>query len=320
MADFTWDSTVTDAVAGDFSTCYVLLRKSGSPDVAREIALQSVLTAAADGTASAPGIAFGADTNTGIYRITTDKLGIATAGTLRMAVLADGKVGIGTTNPVKQLQVYNGGSTAAFVVATDDRNDGFFVTPAVGMQATSTTAAFGSFSNHDVQFLVNGGAKLVLESGGHLRSGSDNAYSSGTASYRWSVVYAGTGAINTSDERDKKWRGGLTDAERAAARDILAQVGIYQWQESVDEKGADAARLHVGVRAQRVWQIMADHGLVEPIGDDGKPTGKCPYAFLCFDEWDATGEPDADDFRPAGWRYGLRYDQLTLFLLPALVG
>jgi hypothetical protein len=43
-------------------------------------------TSLADGTASAPGLAFAADTNTGLYRIGADQLGIATGGTLRRTI------------------------------------------------------------------------------------------------------------------------------------------------------------------------------------------------------------------------------------------
>ena len=267
---------------------------------------------AANGTASAPGVAFNSDTNTGIYSPSADTIRIATGGANRVSVKSDGKVGVGTINPVRELQVYNS-TNARMICATDDRNDGFFVTPAVGMVATSSVAAFGSMSNHALEFWINGGARAVLETGGALRSGADNAYSSGTAPYRWSVVYAGTGTINTSDARDKTWRGGLNAAEKAAARDIIAEIGIFQWNDAIAEKGDDA-RLHVGVRAQEVWRIMAKHKLVDKIGKDGRPVAT-PYAFLCYDEWEA----DEDEGRAAGNRFGVRIDQLMMFLLAALV-
>ncbi|MFO1187816.1 MAG: DUF2793 domain-containing protein [Alphaproteobacteria bacterium] len=41
---------------------------------------------AADGGASAPGFAFASDTNTGLYRIGADQIGITTGGTLRRAI------------------------------------------------------------------------------------------------------------------------------------------------------------------------------------------------------------------------------------------
>lgn len=61
--------------------------------------------AMADGTAGAPGLYFSADTNTGLYRPTTDNLAIATGGVERLRVTATGSVGIGTTTPLYPLHV-----------------------------------------------------------------------------------------------------------------------------------------------------------------------------------------------------------------------
>jgi hypothetical protein len=55
---------------------------------------------------------------------------------------------------------------------------------------------------------------MRIDSGGVVRPGADNTQSLGAASYRWSVVYAGTGTINTSDEREKQQIANLDDAER----------------------------------------------------------------------------------------------------------
>lgn len=193
-----------------------------------------------------------------------------------------------------------------------------------------------------------------------LRPSADNFASCGDASFRWTEVFAATGTINTSDEREKVWRGAATAAEIKAAKRIIGELGFYQWKEAVAEKG-DGARFHYGVRAQQVWRIMADEKLIDPIGKNGKP-GKTPYAFLCFDEWDdevevvmeeveVTGtvkghvvsdvidpktgfgalmetetEVTAKEMQPtgetrvthaAGNRYGVRTDQLTLFLIAA---
>lgn len=260
---------------------------------------------AADGSLAAPGIAFAADSNSGICRAGTDALRIVTGGVSRIAINSDGRVGMGTQAPQRRVQIYDA-TAATLALATDDRNDGFFVTPAIGMSAGAGKGWLGTLSAHPLHLGTNNGVSAVLETSGVLRSGADNAVSLGSAGNRWSVVYAGTGTINTSDARDKQWRGGLNDAERAAARAIMAEIGIFQWQDALAERGEDA-RLHIGVRAQAVWGIMARHGLVAPIGDDGLPSGKCRYGFLCFDAWDAGGE--------RGNRYGLRTDQLALFLI-----
>lgn len=128
----------------------------------------------------------------------------------------------------------------------------------------------------------------------------DNIRSVGLPTARWTVVYATTGTINTSDETEKTEIRPFTPEELSAAKRIAKEVGVFQWLKSVEEKGEDA-RLHFGVGAQTVWDIMADEGLIDPYDGVGDPTSK--YAFLC---WDDLGEDGA--------RFGVRYDQLSLFI------
>ena len=56
---------------------------------------------------------------------------------------------------------------------------------------------------------------------------------------------------------------------------------------------------------------MADEGLIEPIAEGVAPSSR--YAFLCHDQWDE----EAGEGRPAGDRFGVRADQLALFLIAA---
>lgn len=210
-------------------------------------------------------------------------------------------------------------------------------------------------------YLGTAGSNRWQITSAHFGPTADNTYSICGAGNRASVVYAATGTINTSDEREKDWRGALNDAELRAARRIASEIGVYRWLDAVAAKG-DKARLHIGARAQRVWAIMAEEGLVEPIGADGRP-GETPYAFLCWDEWEDVSEDeyetvttpemvpatevvstvimglDGQPLRaakleerervehrptgkkvlvtPAGNRFGLRVDQLALFLIAA---
>lgn len=103
---------------------------------------------------------------------------------------------------------------------------------------------------------------------------TDNTHSLGSAALAYNVVYARTGAINTSDARLKTDFRDLTAAEIGAARELARAVGLYRWRDAVDEKG-QAAREHVGPTVQAAIQIMQAHDL-DPFG----------YGFICHDSWE----------------------------------
>lgn len=177
-----------------------------------------------------------------------------------------------------------------------------------------------------------------------FRPGADNTQPLGTASFRASVIYAGSGTINTSDAREKTEVRALTAAEIEASKQLAKEVGAYRFLSAVAEKG-DGAREHIGMTVQRAIEVMQQHGL-EPFG----------YGFICFDSWgelpelteekvlgvvtDADGialaydVPDPGEelpdgavwtetsretavvrpFRAAGDRYSFRPDELLLFI------
>lgn len=147
--------------------------------------------------------------------------------------------------------------------------------------------------------------------------GSDNAVTAGTAALRYSVVYAGTSQISTSDEEAKAEILPIDDAVLDAWEDV--QLYRYLFKDAIEEKGADKARIHCGLVAQRVQAVFEQHGL-DPFR----------YGLLCFDEWETQQEVwrevaevrDSDGnlvteaerileqpFIPAGRRYGIRYEE-----------
>lgn len=163
----------------------------------------------------------------------------------------------------------------------------------------------GDGTNPDVE-------KLRISNSGTVRPTTDNAQPLGAAANRWSVVYAGTGTINTSDEREKQDIRSMIDAERAVALKIKGAIKAFRFRDSVENKG-DSARIHFGVIAQEVKAAFESEGL-DPFA----------YALLCYDEWPEQLEVKDEEgrivqaYRPAGNRYGIRYDELLAFIIGVL--
>jgi Pectate lyase superfamily protein/Chaperone of endosialidase len=141
---------------------------------------------------------------------------------------------------------------------------------------------------------------------------TDNALSLGYTTYRWTTVYATTGTINTSDEREKQDIAALDAAEKRVAVALKGLVKKFRFKDAVVKKG-DSARIHVGVIAQEVIAAFQVEGL-DPMR----------YAIVCYDEWDELPEvleADGSVSRPkreAGNRYGVRYEELLAFIIAAL--
>lgn len=115
-----------------------------------------------------------------------------------------------------------------------------------------------------------GEARLIIGAGpaANVTPGVDNTTKLGTASLRWSEVFAGNATINTSDVREKHI---VEDSLINGATGLLSDLGMrvwarvnataYQWQASVDEKGEAKARVHVGYTAQGVEEAFRAEGL-----------------------------------------------------------
>lgn len=111
----------------------------------------------------------------------------------------------------------------------------------------------------------------------------DNSHKLGSASFRWSEVFAATGSINTSDERHKE---DIDDIPKEWL-DAWASVKFkrYKMKDAVLQKGTNA-RWHVGVLAQQVKTAFESHG-IDPF----------KIGLLCYDITD-----DSDI-------YGIRYEE-----------
>ncbi|MNO63538.1 hypothetical protein D3C76_542460 [compost metagenome] len=134
-----------------------------------------------------------------------------------------------------------------------------------------------------------------------FRPAADGVSVSGAPSARWSVVYAATGTINTSDEHAKQQIKPIDLAcLRAWGRVEYVQ---YKLNDAVETKG-EGARWHFGLVAQRVKEAFEAEGL-----------NAFDYGLLCHDEWEA--EPPSYDEAgvlvapavAAGRRFGIRYEE-----------
>ena len=203
----------------------------------------------------------------------------------------------------------------------DVRNFQAAGTPTAELLIESTRSAAGNgiaqpalvWRSSSVNGSVRSGFGRIWKSDyfGNMTPGdTDNTCTNGSATNRWSVVYAGTGTINTSDEREKTFLP-ITDAELDAWADV--EWRAFQFNDAVEKKGDDA-RIHFGLGAQSVIDVFARHGL-----------DATRYALLCYDEWDEQESieeiPEVKDedgkivqhgragqpYRAAGNRYGIRY-------------
>ena len=176
--------------------------------------------------------------------------------------------------------------------------------------------------NSDTLFGINsfGGDTYKTLVGTVLYPFKDAEFSIGQPSNRWTQVYAASGSINTSDANEKQ----AIEAYPDAVLDAWGKVEFRQFlfNDAVEKKGIDNARIHSGMIAQQIVEVFNKHGL-----DATK------YALLCYDKWDdeyedievvdKKAEYDSEGneispeeihiekklITPAGDRYGIRYSE-----------
>jgi hypothetical protein len=137
----------------------------------------------------------------------------------------------------------------------------------------------------------------------------DNANSLGTSGNRWTVVYATTGSINTSDINEKEQIEDLDEIEKSVALVIKSKIKKYKWKDAVIKKGADA-RIHIGAIAQDVEQSFIDAGL--------NPE---QYGMFCSDTWWELNGKWVKEYQEGAIeksRKGLRYDELLAFIISVI--
>lgn len=143
-------------------------------------------------------------------------------------------------------------------------------------------------------FRINGTNRAFLAPT-YFSPGSDNTQSLGTGGVRWSVVYAATGTINTSDGTTKQQVRDLSDAEKAVALRCKNLIKAFKFNDAVETK-ADGARWHFGIVAQDVKAAF-----------EAEDLNAEDYGVFC-----------SDTLEDGSVRLGVRYDELFAFILGAM--
>ena len=196
------------------------------------------------------------------------------------------------------------------------------ISPSLQLSVTSATsspnaAAYFYMTGRTATSFQWGGISGILadlDSAG-LRPGSDNLYTLGDGSARWSTVYAATGTINTSDRNEKQDIEELSDAERRVATRIKSLIRKFRFKDAVAEKG-NAARIHFGVIAQDVQEAFVAEGL-----DASK------YGLFCSDTYKTINGKAVSKDKETGeypegsvdcTRLGVRYEELLCFVISSI--
>jgi hypothetical protein len=237
-------------------------------------------------------------------------------------------------NSARQMEWFNGVTT--HVGSADDLSlsaTGQSLSGTGPVQILASTFARISAAS-DAVYLRLGANDVLRATDVSWRPYQTNTTSVGEPSLLMSVIYAATGAINTSDENFKTQSGAIPDTVLDAWDSV--PIKRYKFTDAVEKKG-DTARWHVGRMAQDVvkafaavgedayeWGVLCfdawaeqviDHpketaplyGDVETMDEDGKVTGTTHMVVgekVTREAWVET--------IPAGERYGLRYGEAAV--------
>jgi len=178
------------------------------------------VSAAADGTAALPGIAFASDTNTGIYRPGADQLAISTGGNGRLFVNAAGNVGIGTNSPSRTLDVLGGFNTAR-IKRAGVAND-------VNLELVSGAGTNYKFTATDTGNLVifkNSTERVRLDPSGRLLIGSSSSPSGGDAVAE-NATFIVSGRVGSATDS------GRINLQRGSSATGSQQIGVISFTDS----------------------------------------------------------------------------------------
>jgi hypothetical protein len=148
---------------------------------------------------------------------------------------------------------------------------------------------------------IGGGNASVYHSTTAMAPNNTNVITLGASGKVWKQLYAATTTISTSDERQKQQIEAIPDEVLDAWGEV--EFKQFKFNASVEEKGSENARIHMGLIAQRIKEVFEKHNL-DPF----------KYGFFCYDEWDVREDPK-DENSPIIRRengYAIRYEEALI--------
>lgn len=233
------------------------------------------------------------------------------------------KMAIGTKrNPEQQVDVQNDGDGSGVFTRITDRATanamaGIILDRSAIVGANDYRVTANTVGEFEIASATDGATwtpRVRVGSSWQWEPGADDTQKLGSASFKWSEVFAGSGTINTSDVNAKQDIRDISEAEKAVAIAIKGKLKAFRFKNAVQSKGENA-RIHFGVIAQDVAEEFAKQGL------DAER-----YGLFCKDiVWQKDGvNVSCDEFGnyPEGAiskeQFGVRYDELFAFIIASM--
>lgn len=160
----------------------------------------------------------------------------------------------------------------------------------------------------------------------HFNPRASATFNLGGPSLVWNNVYAQNAVTVISDGRKKPIQEDLTAAEKECAKECAKLYLKYKLDSSVELKGADKARYHIGVIAQSVISAFEKQGLdwtaygiVAHESWEGEDAVEYKPAVYSNDGEIISYEVEAVSEKKAGDIYMVRYEELNSFVIAGLL-
>lgn len=206
----------------------------------------SLFYASSNGTAAAPAITWASDLNMGIFRATTDAMGLSTNGTERIRIAADGNVGIATTTTPQKLTVLGNTQSSLYYASSN----GSAATPAYNWTSDPNMGMY-RITTDVLGFSTAGAERVRIASNGNVGVGTTSP------TYKFHVVgkVKSDGINETSDARLKK---DVTPISNSLAKVLELQGVTYNWKrDEYPEKNLEEG-IQYGLIAQELEKVIPE--------------------------------------------------------------